>query len=66
MDRQILDVQGIRTQTILGDDDLQMRVFPAEFGNKASSGVELAIVRGGAVLPPDKFWTEWKYYLASR
>ena len=66
MGHQILDVRGVGAQAILGDDDLQMRVFPPEIGDKASGGVPLAIVFGGAVLPSDEFRAERQHLLAAR
>jgi hypothetical protein len=66
MAHQILDVRGVGAQAILGDNDLQMRMLTAEIGHKASGGVALAIVFGGAVLPPDGFRAQRQHLLAVR
>ena len=43
---QRANVRGIGTQTIFGDDELEMRVILAQFGNETLGGIALSRCRG--------------------
>jgi hypothetical protein len=41
---QGLDVRGIGTQAVFGDDELKVRVVVAQLGNKALGGIPFTII----------------------
>ena len=47
---QGLDVRGIGTQTVFGDDELEVRVVLAQLGHKAFGGIAFTIIFGRAIL----------------
>jgi hypothetical protein len=44
---------GIRTQTVFGDDELEMRVILAQLGEEALSRIAFTVVFLGAILFDD-------------
>jgi hypothetical protein len=52
---QGLDVRGIGTQGVFGDNELEMRVILAQLGDEAFGGIALAIVFRRAVLLHNRF-----------
>jgi hypothetical protein len=51
---QVADVRAVAGQAVLDDDELQMRMLPADFGQEPLRRVPLAVVFGGAVLFLDR------------
>ena len=47
---QGLDVGGIGTQAVFGDDELEVGVVLAQLGNKAFGGIAFTIIFGRAIL----------------
>ena len=52
---QGLDMRGIGTQTVFSDNELEVRVVLAQFGNKALGGIAFAIVFVRAILLHNRF-----------
>ena len=47
---QRLDVGGVRTETVFGDDELEMRVILAHLGYEALGGIALTVIFLRAIL----------------
>ena len=55
---QGLDMRGIGTQTVFGDDELEVRVVLAQLGHKAFGGIPFTIILGRAIVLHDGFRQE--------
>jgi len=55
---QGLNVGGIGTQTVFGDDELEVRVVLAQLGHKAFGGIPFTIILGRAIVLHDGFRQE--------
>lgn len=47
---QCLDVGGVRTETVFGNDELEMRVILAQLGHEALGGIALTVIFLRAIL----------------
>ena len=52
---QGLNVRGIGTQTVFGDDALEVRVVLAQLGNKTLGAMTFTIILGRAIVLHDRF-----------
>src|SRR5882672_7421278 len=59
---QGLDMGGIGTQTVFGDDEFEMRVILAQLGNEALGGVAFAIIFLCALLLYNRFGHQWDHF----
>ena len=57
-----LDVGGIGTQGVFGDDELEMRVILASLGNEAFGGMAFTIIFLRAILFDNRFGHEWNHF----
>ena len=58
---QGLDVRGIGTQAVFGDDEFEVRVILAQFDHKAFGGIAFTIIFGRPIVVPDRFGHEWNH-----
>ena len=52
---QRLDVRRIRTQAVFGDDELEVRVVPAQFDDKPFGGITFTIIFVRPIVLSDRF-----------
>ena len=52
---QGLDVGGIRTETVFGDDELEVGMILAQLGNKALGGIAFTIIFGRSIVLHNRF-----------
>ena len=58
---QGLDVRSIGTQAVFGDDELEVRVVPAEFDDKPFGGMPFTIIFVRPIMLPDRFRHQWNH-----
>jgi hypothetical protein len=58
---QRLDVRGIGTAAVFGDDALEVRIVLAQFGNEPFRGIAFTIIFVRTILPHNRFGHQWNH-----